>query len=573
MSNFRRLFGPLTALSLLIPLLVLSAAPAAAQDDDEEEPPPITPVVLVNVMTNAERENAKDEDWRVRVSLRPLSKCTPTVGHGTYDTPWIQARTGAVAKLSLQECVYRISAVVRDASIEGGCSYPPQLAWGREPSDADYVDDSLLSFSRPANESTLSIRRKPDSPCLQQNRTYFIIRGGDLVAALPGASADAELLAAARRAAALSEFTVRVEPDPPTGTAPVPGCDRTSEFTVRGDVQPVPVVLHNATGECPLRASVVDAPPAFRVFDERSVSFDGAGLNILVDLSYLLGLTPARIVIIQDVRGSQNRGAVSYAVTRSCGGASTSAPAAGGATSPLVEGRYTVHGSHVPAFGATATYAVGASSSASSVSGCSVTVTMSGLPGTCSVAGGGTQTLTWSATDPIEHFDFEFDIGCGGAVPPTASEPTPPSGTDDQPTQEPSGDGVVDSGLGDVRIVARKLANGKIEFGLQQRQDDTSWGGRLLPSARLFPPDAEVGEWLVSSPLTVAVGESADALAEDVELRIVARLASDGRVEFGLQQRPDGGVWGERQAPVRRYFPADARSDRWLHSSVVVLTL
>ncbi len=128
-------------------------------------------------------------------------------------------------------------------------------------------------------------------------------------------------------------------------------------------------------------------------------------------------------------------------------------------------------------------------------------------------------------------------------------------------------------GLADVRIVARKLANGKVEFGLQQRQGDASWGGRLLPGARLFPADAAVGDWLVSSPVTVSVGESANTLAEDVELRITARLVSDGRVEFALQQRLDGRAWSDRQAPTRRFFPAGARVDRWLHSSAVSLTV
>ena len=40
----------------------------------------------------------------------------------------------------------------------------------------------------------------------------------------------------------------------------------------------------------------------------------------------------------------------------------------------------------------------------------------------------------------------------------------------------------------DVRIVARKLENGRVEFGLQERQADSSWGERRLPRVRLeFP--------------------------------------------------------------------------------------
>ena len=75
----------------------------------------------------------------------------------------------------------------------------------------------------------------------------------------------------------------------------------------------------------------------------------------------------------------------------------------------------------------------------------------------------------------------------------------------------------------------------------------------------------------MSSPLTVSVGVSADALAEDYELRIVARRVSDGRVEFGLETRQDGGAWGDRQVPTRRFFPAGARVDRWLGSSAIAL--
>ena len=55
-----------------------------------------------------------------------------------------------------------------------------------------------------------------------------------------------------------------------------------------------------------------------------------------------------------------------------------------------------------------------------------------------------------------------------------------------------------------VRIVARRLADGGVEFGLQQRGGDGSWGGRQLPARRFFPPDAGVGRWLASSPFGVA---------------------------------------------------------------------
>ena len=62
-------------------------------------------------------------------------------------------------------------------------------------------------------------------------------------------------------------------------------------------------------------------------------------------------------------------------------------------------------------------------------------------------------------------------------------------------------------GTGEVRIVARRLADDRVEFGLQARSSGGSWSERLLPSRRFFPTSASVGRWLVSSPLEVASGE------------------------------------------------------------------
>ncbi len=53
-----------------------------------------------------------------------------------------------------------------------------------------------------------------------------------------------------------------------------------------------------------------------------------------------------------------------------------------------------------------------------------------------------------------------------------------------------------------MRIVARKLADGRVEFGLQQ-QDNGSWGDRELPTRRYFPPSATVDRWLGSSTITL----------------------------------------------------------------------
>ena len=60
----------------------------------------------------------------------------------------------------------------------------------------------------------------------------------------------------------------------------------------------------------------------------------------------------------------------------------------------------------------------------------------------------------------------------------------------------------------EVRITAQRLANGRIEFALQEREPDGEWSERLLPRVRFFPATASVGRWLVSTPLTVSLPES-----------------------------------------------------------------
>jgi len=570
-SRLRHSTAAFAVLAFVAAAPALAAAPAAAQDNK----PPFQPVVFVftNVMTNptadSDNDGVPDTRWQVQVTVAALGNCVPERGSATYMSTWINAGEQAAASLASRECVFRISATAR-VEARPGCTYSAQLGWGTSPSDDDYRDGSVLTSGRPDGESRLAIRRDPDAGCARPSRTYFTLGRDGIVEDLPGASADRDLTARARRAATLGTFTVHVEPEPGSSEA---GCDVATTFTVSGEASRSPQTL-GATGDrCPARASIVSAPAHVKALQGGFVSFDAALPNIIVDLTPLVRMEAARIAIIQDVAGSDNRGEASYAVARSCGGAALASPPAQAASTPLYEGRFTVHSPDIAQFGPTGIYpAVAASHNSTVVVGCAVSVTVSRLTAGCTVAGGNTQTRTWTAADPFLHFDFEFDIGCGGAAPPSASAPSAPSGTDDPSAQEPADGPVADPGAGAVRIVARKLADGKIEFGLQQRQDDASWGGRLLPSERLFPAAAEVGNWLTSSPVTVRVGESADASAEDVELRITARLVRDGRVEFALQQRLDDGAWGDRRAPARRYFPAGARADRWLHSSVVGLS-
>ncbi len=106
-------------------------------------------------------------------------------------------------------------------------------------------------------------------------------------------------------------------------------------------------------------------------------------------------------------------------------------------------------------------------------------------------------------------------------------------------------------GGGEVRIIARKLTDGRIEFGLRD-----ATGTEQLPSPRLFPyRTAKLNTWYASGPVTVG------ALSD---VRVIARKLADGRVEFAL------GYQGEPWYPKSRFFPyATAGVGRWLRSSPV----
>ena len=134
------------------------------------------------------------------------------------------------------------------------------------------------------------------------------------------------------------------------------------------------------------------------------------------------------------------------------------------------------------------------------------------------------------------------------------------------PPASDAGVGITDGDEFDVRIVARRVPSGRVEFALQQQEPDGGWSRRLLPSQRFFPLDTRVGHWLVSTPL--AVGGAADGDPGDgPDVWIVARRVASGRVEFGLQRQETDGGWGERLLPRQRFFPVGTRIGRWLVST------
>ena len=124
----------------------------------------------------------------------------------------------------------------------------------------------------------------------------------------------------------------------------------------------------------------------------------------------------------------------------------------------------------------------------------------------------------------------------------------------------------------EVRITAQRLADGRTEFALQQREGDGGWSARMLPRGRFFPATTTVGRWLSSTPLTVrALGAGDDA--EGTVVRITAQRLADGRTEFALQEREADGGWGERLLPRGRFFPANATVGRWLSSTPLTVSL
>jgi len=74
-------------------------------------------------------------------------------------------------------------------------------------------------------------------------------------------------------------------------------------------------------------------------------------------------------------------------------------------------------------------------------------------------------------------------------------------------------------GSAEVRVVARKLDDGRVEVALQSRPlnpetqleglDGADWGERLRPQLRILPADAASDRWYVSSGVTIGVGDPA----------------------------------------------------------------
>lgn len=78
-----------------------------------------------------------------------------------------------------------------------------------------------------------------------------------------------------------------------------------------------------------------------------------------------------------------------------------------------------------------------------------------------------------------------------------------------------------------IRITARLLEDGRIEFALQPRTAGGEWVGRLYPSIRFLPVDPPRGRWLNSSSVIVAPEASAVAVRVVEDVFVVNADATD----------------------------------------------
>ena len=580
MFHLRHLTQPLVVIALLATTLALAAsAPAGAQSS-------------IKVITFGSAET--DAAWEVQVSTQALGGCNPTNARSGHVTSWLGTDDEDGEVLDPGVCNYRITAVARRVASPGQlCT--AELRWGES---GDFAA-ALQTATRPDDETLVQAQHTGDTTpsCSAQPTLAITIDPEGVVEELPKSATDSNLKARAERAAEITEFRVKVTPK--ATSVRRTGCDQTLDFFVKGDGEEAEKALGSIGSgvTCEFTVQVTEAPAPFVVRKTSGTSFSTADKNvdtgkIDLDLSEHVQLPFNRIVVIQDVVSNPgNQGTASYKITSICAGVAALPPIArpggsgiytlpGGQTvASLSNGRFTVHSPDFANFGAGASYpAVATGTTSNEIGGCSVTASVEIMAPGCTLAGSSTRTLEWTTANPRSNFDFEFDIYCGGSQPPSPEVPPPPPSTDDSPgtpTDDSSTDDsstVAAVGSPNVRIVARLLDNGKIEFGLQQVQHDNSWSDRVFPRSRLFPPTTSVGRWLVSSAIALSAAETVDSFAEDVAVRIVARKLESGRVEFGLQQR-ENGSWGGRDLPARRFFPPTATVDRWLGSSTLNLDL
>ena len=91
-----------------------------------------------------------------------------------------------------------------------------------------------------------------------------------------------------------------------------------------------------------------------------------------------------------------------------------------------------------------------------------------------------------------------------------------------------------DSGSAELRLSARRAADGGVELGLQRRMGE-DWSARILPDGRFLPANAAVDEWFDSASFTLGEveGEAGDGDA--------AQAGESGEQTSGGAAEADGG--------------------------------
>ena len=98
----------------------------------------------------------------------------------------------------------------------------------------------------------------------------------------------------------------------------------------------------------------------------------------------------------------------------------------------------------------------------------------------------------------------------------------------------------------DVRITARLLENGKVEFGLQERTDGGDWSETLLPRVNKFPyASATVDRWLFSSPVALTPVEF-ETVPQETDPAPAVTPASTGEWVSFIGSNVDGELTGYR---------------------------
>ena len=99
------------------------------------------------------------------------------------------------------------------------------------------------------------------------------------------------------------------------------------------------------------------------------------------------------------------------------------------------------------------------------------------------------------------------------------------------------------SGDAEVRISARQLADGRVEFALQQRLSG-EWGERLLPDVRFFPANPSSGRWLNSSVVQVETMLSTEAVADEIAPESTTKDSVGDPVTDSVACGADPDDWG-----------------------------